>query len=167
MPLTEKSIFDMNSPEGNAWANAVGSFVCNFGMIEHLSYLWLAKLGGVQERDKAITRKLTLRKRVDRLKRMIDHTSLGAEAKRTVKSLWDEVSELAELRNRIAHNPFIVAPGLKGGFAAGIADVRKMTSVNKGPLKLLSLKEVHSGYSRAAKLAKELLKHLLPYYEKP
>jgi hypothetical protein len=121
----------LNAPYLAEWADRIGRFILNFGSIELLSYQHLLLLEKTHEEFLLnVGRKFA--KRVERTNSLIpDNPKLSAAEKDLAIERWKEAAELANWRNRIAHNP--VLPTWKDGDSdkdppdlLGIPDVRQM-----------------------------------------
>jgi hypothetical protein len=143
----------LNAPYLGAWADKIGRFILNFGSIELLSYQQLVLLESTHEEFLRNVER-TFGQRADRIRRLLsDCAGLTGDEKASAVERWDEASEFAKWRNRIAHNP--VLPTWKEGSSAdrdppdllGIPDVRQlkngMTS-NSIPIELMEKMIDHS-----------------------
>ena len=99
--------FVSNAPYLYAWAEKIGQFIVNFGGIEILTYQYLAKLEQSREAfDKNFDRGLA--DRIDRITELLPtFHGLGTDERASAASMWVQVRNLIQWRNRIAHNPVL------------------------------------------------------------
>ncbi|MFO1400115.1 MAG: hypothetical protein U1F30_02685 [Steroidobacteraceae bacterium] len=94
------------------WAAKIGQFIFNFGSIELVTHIYLARLEATEEEFSSSIAKL-LQSRVDRI---IDLLALNAGLPQWERDLairdWVEVKKMCVWRNHIAHNPVLPYWGL-------------------------------------------------------
>lgn len=144
----------LNRPETEKMTKAIGSLIVNFGYIEYETYIWLACLK-------------------DSLVGLEDAGLFGSRAKRLLDDLyeidhalrdqavdrWNKAREIANFRNRIAHNPIMfgwsrtdqVGPP---DFLAVIDTKTGLSATGTDPR--VTLQEINDFVNRAAALGQEL-----------
>lgn len=133
------------------WEPLIGAFITNFGAAEMASFQWINALSAdpVVLRDLAID--MPFRKRIALVCQLIERSGATTERKEKAIGLWEEVAKLAEIRNTIAHSPFVTQP------SAGFINVKKFKGDGPYELKPLGLMEIASAGRRLALILPELL----------
>lgn len=154
----------LNPEEERAYSYSIGGVFINFGMIEILSYQWVSGLGRdpIVMRDMAIDMRLC--ERIDLIKELIDRVDWPSETKLNAINLWSEASKLSQIRNRIAHNPFIRGKNRDGHLVSGIANGKKMKEPGPYEYELLEADEITKAALRAGVIGRELAA-FLPRFE--
>lgn len=126
----------LNPPYMGEWPFLVGQYMLNFGAIELLSFQHLNFLEANRaDFNKNLDRLLAAR--IDRILVLINQSQKISDLDKVeIISLWQDAKELAQWRNRIAHNP--VLPTWKPGSDSehsppdllGIPDMRQLKSSN-------------------------------------
>ena len=91
-----------------SYAQDVGSFVCNMGAIEHLTYAWVQKLS----RDEIVVELATnmdLKPRIDLIKKLINRSDRLKDWRDSSLADWADVSGLITTRNALCHNPLLLS----------------------------------------------------------
>ena len=129
----------------------------NFGAVEVIMLQWMDKLSTDPIiRDIAID--LPLSKRLALVCELIKRSTLAPENKHRALSLWGEVAKISEIRNIIAHSPFITHQNQHG-----FIDLKKMKGVKDGspiPIAPLTFAEVARARLRLSEIFQELIKPL-------
>ena len=87
----------------------IGRYMLNFATIELISYQYLNTLESTREDFNKNLDKL-LSGRIQRVRDLVRESSTIPQAlKDQIDSLWSDVSDLSQWRNRIAHNPVLLA----------------------------------------------------------
>jgi hypothetical protein len=146
----------MTKEQQDAWGGAIGGLLINFGAVEFVSFQWIDRLS-IDRVVRDIAIELTLSKRINLLKRLIRRSDMTAAQKETACLLWDEVSELAKVRNVVAHNPLVVRR-VNGQFEAGVINTKQMKGI--WPFKILpiNIQEIGRAGSSAAHVLGKLHK---------
>lgn len=146
----------LNPPYMGEWPLLVGQYMLNFGAIEWFSFQYLNFLEANRaDFNKNLDR--LLGPRIDRILLLVEQARNITEADKTeIGSFWTSAKELAQWRNRIAHNP--VLPTWKPGSDSdrnppdllGIPDMKQMKSSNDSDS--ISLQGMKSLIDESAKL---------------
>jgi hypothetical protein len=141
----------MDTTQGMKWEPLIGAFIMNFGAVEMASFQWITALSAdpVVLRDLAID--MQFRKRISLVCQLIERSATSAEQKAEAVGLWEEVAKLAEIRNTIAHSPFVSQP------SEGFINVKKLKGDGPYELKPLGLVEIASAGSRLARILPKIL----------
>ena len=117
------------------WPEKVGRYMLNFATIELISYQYLNSLELTREDFNKNLDKL-LSKRIKRIKTLVKQSSkLPQPLKDEIETLWSEVSDLSQWRNRIAHNAVVFAwkqsnPAKDPADLMGIPDMKQLKKGN-------------------------------------
>ncbi|MHC4191310.1 MAG: hypothetical protein ACYSUB_16790 [Planctomycetota bacterium] len=90
------------------WATRIGKLIINFADLEFESYLWLIQMSGQPERIQEFT-KLNFASRVKKITEFAEALAFSERWRVDALAGWNDSLELANLRNRIAHNPLLFA----------------------------------------------------------
>ena len=138
------------------WVDLIGRLILDFGAIELLTYKWIH---GLKKDERLLFESLdmTLKSRIDLIKKFISSLTIDKNLKDKVKAKWNKVKEISKLRNIIAHNPLIfVWKGKEEGppDAIGIPKLRqlKKSSITQA----ISLIELQDSIDELARIVKEL-----------
>jgi hypothetical protein len=116
----------MTPDEMSQCAKLIGSFLMNFGAVDVILFKWIDKYSTDPiVRDLAID--LPLSKRLALVCELIKRSSLPEESKKKALTLWGDVGKISEIRNIIAHSPFITHNNQNG-----FIDIKKMKGVKDG-----------------------------------
>ena len=133
-----KILFDINSPFVSPWIDRIGKVILNFSAIEFESYLWLIQMTEQPELIPEFTEKLNLSNRIQKIIKLIKKKSYQKNWESDSIELWNEVSELSNLRNRVAHNPLMFywknEKGNREPDFIGIVNIKKNKSTETEPL---------------------------------
>ena len=98
---------DSNPTYLGRWPEKLGGFILNFANLEFLTYQYLNRLEVTEEEFLKNTDKLLV-VRIDRVTSLIEAlTNISDETRSEILELWGVVRDLANWRNRIAHNPIL------------------------------------------------------------
>ena len=142
----------MDTAKELKWEPLIGGFITNFGAAEIASFQWITTLSAdpVVLRDLAID--MPFRKRISLVCQLIERSGVSKERKDKAIGLWEEVAKLAEIRNTIAHSPFITQP------STGFLNVKKLKGDGPYEIVPLGLVDVANAGSRLARILPDLLK---------
>jgi hypothetical protein len=93
----------LSRPGSEAWANAVGRFLMNFGVVELMTNWWVHSLD--ESVDLTTFRTLKFSVRVSSVLKAVKQSSLEEASKNIALTSWRRTRALAKLRNQVAHNP--------------------------------------------------------------
>lgn len=120
----------------SVWAECVGGLILNFGTLEFQSVRWIEVLLGCDRVIEMRGKKLS--KRIEVARDAFEESNTDDQTKERVAELWDEATELAKTRNRIAHNPMVLGHKVDGGeLVWSIIDLQKMKLVGGNVLEPL------------------------------
>ena len=96
--------------------------------------------------------------RISAAKEAILSSNLPDQAKKMAADLWDEISELAKVRNRVAHNPIVMgfSPS-QNEHVFSIIDLKKTVPVGIHELEQLDRTEIEKTALRMGDINKILL----------
>lgn len=135
-------------PEMSFWSQSIGGLIINFGGLEFQTLRWIQLLGGESAAVEA--RGKILSKRIDQVLRLLTTSNMTAETQLEVRGLWNEVKDLAKIRNRIAHNPLCLGRDpITNELSFSVIDLKKMLPVGENMLETLSHKEIAEAAVRA------------------
>jgi hypothetical protein len=98
---------ELNSKHFGPWPVKVGQYMLNCAAIELISYQYLNTLEATRNDFNENLDKL-LSGRIQRIRDLVrDSSTIPQVLKDEIDSLWSEVSDLSQWRNRIAHNPVL------------------------------------------------------------
>src|SRR6266550_1999487 len=102
---------DLDPKHLGNWPLKIGHYMLNFAAIELISYQYLNTLEATRgDFNKNLDKFLS--ERIQRIRNLVrDSSTIPQVLKDEIDSLWSDVSDLSQWRNRIAHNP--VLPGWK------------------------------------------------------
>jgi len=125
----------------STWAECVGGLILNFGIAEFQTLRWIELLAGA---DTAITfRTKMLGARITAAKDLINLSVIPNDKKSLAHDLWSELRELANVRNRIAHNPLVLGRDAESGdLAWSVIDLNLVVPVGKNCLERLDWLEI-------------------------
>jgi hypothetical protein len=119
------------------FAKKIGGFLLNFSAVEFVSFNWAYLLTGkIECRDMAINMRLA--DRIRRIKEWVKQSVWPVERQNEAIGAWDEVLEIAKLRNTVAHNPILEDVQQPGKF--GILNAKSMQG-SHGPFLLMPVLE--------------------------
>ncbi len=98
--------FEIDVDGGNEFALSIGKLILNFGAVELITY----ELIEILSKDIVLTKvakKMMLGKRLDLLSMLVRERDLGEHIQENLYDSIKKVKKSCELRNVIAHNPFI------------------------------------------------------------
>ena len=100
--------YAIDSPFSESWATRIGKLILNFASLELESYLWLVQMS---EQPELIPKfiKQRFKPRANKIVKYAGDRSFSDQWKVDALRGWRDAIELAELRNRIAHNPLVFA----------------------------------------------------------
>jgi hypothetical protein len=136
------------------WAESIGGFIINFGVVEHRAILWVDKISGRKAAIKI--RSKTLSDKIKTIQRTIPPSKLSDADKNKAHEIWKELAELAILRNRLAHNPIIEGKKANGEFVLSIMDINRMGGDNVGKVSYLDYQLIARATNRVAGLIVKL-----------
>jgi hypothetical protein len=142
---------------------AIGQFMVNCGRLEFETYVWIHGFGAGDPRNKEDAKKELFNARKNRVLRIMNGLPLAPEVKKGVEQVWNETTEVMELRNVIAHSPVMVqhnGPESNPEWCIRVIDARSMGS---GNLKEYPKKEIDAMADRVNELNKRLfnLRHVI------
>ncbi len=112
-------------------------------------------LGGEHAATDARSQKLS--QRIKTVTSLLESSQLPDAAKSRARELWAEVTELARMRNRIAHNPICVGRAAgTGEITLGVIDLQQMTPKGENALEGLHYTQIASAALRARDITNEL-----------
>lgn len=139
----------------SVWAECVGGLILNFGMLEFQSVRWIEVLSGVDRVLEMRSRKLS--QRIRDARDAFSASAADPETKTKVSELWDEATELAKTRNRIAHNPMVLGRRVDSGeLAWSVIDLQKMRPIGGNVLEPLDPLAIQGVALRVRDIALEL-----------
>jgi len=142
-------------PDIACWSQSIGGLIINFGSLEFQTLRWLERLSS-QDVFGAI-RGCMLNQRVNAILELISKSSISEPIQLKARALWAEVMELANVRNRIAHNPLALGRDPESGEAVfSVIDLKKMVPVGENRLEPLSHIKIAEVAVRAAEVSHEL-----------
>lgn len=100
--------YAIDDPFIKPWATRIGQFILNFAGLEFESYFWLLQMSEQPERIPEFT-KQPYAPRVKTIMKLIKNRSFSEQWKLDAFAGWSDALKLAQLRNRIAHNPLMFA----------------------------------------------------------
>lgn len=137
------------------WQSLIGAFIINFGALEITTYHWITALStGTDVRDRAIDHML-LGKRIALVRELVTASNLPKERKLRALELWNEVTHLSIIRNKLVHSPLCWNPN--GSDDLGFVDVKKMKGIGPYTIEPLNYVEIARAGSKLAKILEELL----------
>jgi hypothetical protein len=136
------------------WAENIGGFIINFGTVEHRAILWVDKIKGRREAIKI--RSKTLSEKIKIIQRTIPLSKLSDKQKSEARMIWEELSTLAILRNRLAHNPIIQGKKADGELVLSIMDINRMGDDDVGKVSLLDQNKIGLATNEVAALISKL-----------
>jgi len=139
-----------------AYSYAIGGVFINFGALEMISFRWVEVLGKdpVVMRDLAID--MNLGQRINFIVMLITRSSWAPEIQTRSISLWKKVAVESNIRNTIAHNPFVWGKNKEGQPVSGIANAKKMKGGGPYEYKLVTADEIAGAALRAGELCRDL-----------
>jgi len=139
-----------------AYSYAIGGVFINFGALEMISFRWVEVLGKdpVVMRDLAID--MNLRQRIKLIVMLITRSSWAPEIQTRSILLWTKVADESNIRNTIAHNPFVWGKNKEGQPVSGIANAKKMKGGGPYEYKLVTADEIAGAALRAGELFRDL-----------
>jgi len=144
-------------PEGvdDNWDRTIGGFILNCGAVE-FALIRLAEVISQDpaQRDLALTKKLS--GRISLVRGLAQRSNLSVSVRQELEGTLDKAAVLAQTRNTVAHNPFVIGVDTKGVPVKGIMDVRKVKGCGPFEVGLLGLQDILSGAHRARDLAQSL-----------
>ncbi len=153
-----KILFDINSPFVIPWIEKIGKVILNFSAIEFESYLWLVQMTEQPELIPEFTEKYNLSNRIQKIIKLIKEKHFAKDWESDSIILWNELLELSNLRNRIAHNPIMFGQHEENGNGEpdfiGIINMKKNKVTEDEPL--LSKKEMDAFINRIVIINKHL-----------
>ena len=142
-------------PDMSLWSQSIGGLIINFGGLEFQTLRWLQVLGGEAAAMKARGQRLS--KRIDALLVLLTASNFSAEIQIEARTLWQEVKDLSEFRNRIAHNPICLGRDTNTNETNfSIIDLKKMIPVGENALEPLSYKQIAEVAVRARDINRSL-----------
>jgi hypothetical protein len=142
-------------PEMSIWSQCIGGLVINFGIAEFMT-LRCVELHSGASAALAI-RKNKLSDRIAAAKESVQKSNRPAEQKKRATELWDEISKLSKVRNRVAHNPLLA--GLNPTtqkLVFSVVDLQKMVPVGENALEPLDHTEIAATALRVREITREL-----------
>jgi hypothetical protein len=161
--MNPKHFTPLGAEEEAAYSYAIGGVFINFGAVEMMSYRWVEWLSTdpVVMRDMAIDMKLADRIRL--IVRLVERTDWPADDKKSAVELWQAVGTASQIRNRIAHNPFIRGRNKEGQPISGIGNAKAMKGKGPYEFQLLGPDEIEAAAHHAGELGTRLLEIIRKY----
>jgi hypothetical protein len=146
---------NITTPDMALWSQCIGGLIINFGGIEFQTLRWIELLGSEEAAINARRKKLS--QRIAAVTSLLESSPLSDAAKSRARELWTEVRELAQMRNRVAHNPIGVgrAEGT-GELTLSVIDLQQMTPTGQNALERLHYTQIESAALRARDISNEL-----------
>jgi hypothetical protein len=137
------------------WSNAIGGLILNCSQIEFASVRWVEHFA----RDPLLSElaiDMQLSRRLQIIRKLVERSELPPDAKKRAIELWREVGKLSEIRNTIAHSPFIIGTTADGKPAAGILNVRDVKGSWPRTTTLLQVRKIIDTALALGRLSGEL-----------
>ena len=136
-------------------SQSIGGFIINFGAAEFLTLrcveLHLGAQAGIDIRHKKLSERITA------AKKSIAESKVSAEQKMRASDLWNEITTLSKVRNRIAHNPLIAGKhATTGALVFSVVDLQKMVPVGSNQLEPLDYSQIAACALRVREITCEL-----------
>jgi hypothetical protein len=138
------------------WAQSIGKFILNFGLLEFESHMWLLQLSDEPQLfpDEWFTQ------RVARINKLVNRRAFDAAWKDSAERSWERAKTLANTRNQLAHNPLFFGwtdPAEEGTpDLIGILDARSLGDGNSAWKSGISLANIVEKTNEVVTLVEEL-----------
>jgi hypothetical protein len=90
------------------WAESIGGFIINFGLLQDLTFEWIEQLSE-SGRFKSRIKLPPMKEQIDEIIKLVSDSNIPQPDKDAAIKLWEELLPLVEERNRIAHNSLTFA----------------------------------------------------------
>ena len=95
--------YKRNSGFAEPWAQPIGKFILNFGLLEFESHMWLLQMSD----EPQLFPDMWFIQRVTQIRKLVDQHAFDEVWKASARLLWENAQALAETRNQLAHNPLM------------------------------------------------------------
>jgi hypothetical protein len=117
----------LSKKENEEWAQAIGGLFLNFGLVEWISLRFIEMLRGMPVSNVAMRK--VLAERIKTIKKLVEDSPWADAEKTSAIKLWKEVEDHIEMRNIVAHNPFVFGKNKDGKPGNGILNVKQLRGV--------------------------------------
>ena len=145
----------LTKEQEHRWSDVIGGLFLNFGGIEFLAYRWVKHLNPSLT-DMAIF-EMKFWKKLKTIRDLIGNSDIPAHTQKRAIELWDEVETISrDVRNPVAHNPWVFGKNESGMAVEGIIDVK--SSEGSGPFRVgvIPIGKIHKAALRSAELSNEI-----------
>ena len=152
--IPNKSVM-LTKEQEDSWSYVIGGLFLNFGGVEFIAFRWIEHLS----QDAAFAQSsidFLLGKKLATIRKLIASSSLSDDLRARATELWREIEEHAELRNALAHNPFVSGLNTSGNPVSGIMDMRRTKGSGQREVRLIQPAEIYKTSLRVAHLSNEL-----------
>lgn len=138
------------------WAQLIGKFILNFGLLEFESHMWLLQMSD----EPQLFPDEWFAQRVKRISELVDRHAFDAAWKDAAGRSWERAKTLANTRNQLAHNPLLFGwtdPAEEGTpDLIGILDARSLGDGNSAWKSGIPLADIVEKTNEVATLVEEL-----------